>query len=125
MNAEEKRIEKLSRSKSMNMSTIAELYHYYVGKRAWWRFTVHNRRYPVTVFFPCKIIDGRIMYGKARLLIQPVGGQGTLWVNYTSLRIVKDFSDADEEIADATHAAGNDYRNSGWDDDEEPGIKNI
>ena len=44
MNAEEKRIEKLSRSKSMNMSTIAELYHYYVGKRAWWRFTVHNRR---------------------------------------------------------------------------------
>lgn len=83
--------------------TIGQVAHHYLGKYAWWRVSLPNRKHEASVLVPAKILDGVVFYGRVNLLIQPMGGIGTIWVSDRTIEVVEDFSDADKESKDATH----------------------
>jgi hypothetical protein len=44
----------------------------------------------------CKVIDGRVIYGRELLLIRPVCGEGQKWVRASKCRITGGTEDANE-----------------------------
>ncbi len=87
---------------------ISQIYHTYVGKYAWWHVKLVNRTTPALIMVPVKILEARMSWGKANLLIQPIMGQGTVWVRAHLVDVVRSKEEledqADEEIKDAVYA---------------------
>lgn len=88
-------------------STIAQMYHQYVGRKA--LLTVLKRREvedrdgnviresSLGVRIPVQVVDARIVYGTENVLIRPYRGEGSTWVLASRVHMVDEWP---EEIKD-------------------------
>lgn len=97
--------------------TIAQVYHHYVGKYAWWKCrSKSHHQGSIYLNVPVKILNARLPYGLPTLLVQPLNGQGTMWIGAAVVEVIGSKQEilelSDVEITDATHGIAVPFRSS-------------
>lgn len=100
--------------------SVAQLYHSFVDKKALVRVFDYKARAPggntlkqqLGIWIPVRISDARITYGREQILIQPLHGKGSTWIDVGErVQIVDEWpeeSDATNETPQPDEPSGTD-----------------
>lgn len=103
--------------------SIAQMYHQYVGRKA--LLIVLKRREmcdrdgnviresSIGVRIPVQVVDARIVYGTAHVLIRPYRGEGSTWVLASKVHMVDEWPE--EHKNDGQQSAASELTENGSD----------